>query len=289
VISAIAIATKNAAAVPAPSPKPLLEVTAKATKNSVEVKDWLSTGDTAFLDDQVAFSTLPPDLYGAQWLKQNRKYSEEISWRTTQNADVFVAIDSLKEAKQEWLRGFSKTPTGVQLNDGTFYAVWKKRVEAGESFSYEGNLNVLVMANPATTMEPAFDLKPVTSYKAVAAKLSGPGLLKSKIDGKDRVLFKQASAENKITWSIEVGVGDIYSLTISYNNPAAGIINGHLQLLAGDGTLMKEEDVELTPTRPGKSNYITTTTGSMINAGSYQVVFTAKGAEGVTLNALDVQ
>ncbi|HET7897067.1 MAG TPA: glycoside hydrolase family 2, partial [Flavisolibacter sp.] len=138
-------------------------------------------------------------------------------------------------------------------------------------------------------MEPAYDLKPVTSYKAVAAKLFGPGLQKTKIDGKDRVLFEKASPENKIEWTMAVGVGDMYSLTISYNNPSQQLVKGRLQVLASDGTLMKEEAVELTPTRPGKSNYISTTTGSMINAGNYKVTLTAKEAEGVMLNALDVQ
>ncbi|HET7898178.1 MAG TPA: hypothetical protein VFL47_10920, partial [Flavisolibacter sp.] len=98
-----------------------------------------------------------------------------------------------------------------------------------------------------------------------------------------------ASPENRIEWTMSVGVGDIYSLTISYNNPLQQVVKGHLQVLASDGTLMKEEVVEMTPTRPGKSNYISTTTGSMINAGDYKVILTAKEAEGVTLNALDVQ
>ena len=129
----------------------------------------------------------------------------------------------------------------------------------------------------------------MASYKAFNAILKGPGLTRGKVDGKDRVIFEQASAQNAVEWPIAVGVGDMYSLTISYNNPLSKTLRGHLQLIAADGTLMKKEEVELTPTRPGKSNYINTTTGSMINAGNYKVLFTASEASGLSINALEVQ
>jgi beta-galactosidase len=138
-------------------------------------------------------------------------------------------------------------------------------------------------------MEPAYDLKPINNYKAVNAKLSGPSVVKGKIDGKDRVIFKGPSADNTIAWSISTGVADVYSITLSYNNPVEKKVAGHLKLVAADGTLLKEEDVEFTPTREGKTNYISTTTGTMINAGQYTVLLTAPAAENLLINSLDVQ
>ena len=149
--------------------------------------------------------------------------------------------------------------------------------------------NYLVMAVHASAIEPAYDLKPVTSYKAFNATLKGPALKKGQVDGKDRAIFEKASNDNVIEWSISTGVADTYSFTISYNNPTNEIMKGHLQFLSADGTLMREEDVEFTPTRPGKSNYINSGTGSMINAGYYLVRLTAKDAVGLSVNALDVQ
>ena len=52
---------------------------------------------------------------------------------------------------------------------------------------------------------------------------------------------------------------------------------------------MKEETIVFTPTRQGKSNYITTNTGTMINAGNYKLRLSSKEAEGVSINSLDVQ
>ena len=111
---------------------------------------------------------------------------------------------------------------------------------------------------------------------------------KGQVDGKDRAIFENASAD-KVEWNFTVGVADIYSLTVSYNNPLQKNLTGRLQLLSADGTMMKEEAVVFTPTRVGKSNYITTNTGSMINAGHYKLRLTANDAAGLSVNALDVQ
>jgi beta-galactosidase len=52
---------------------------------------------------------------------------------------------------------------------------------------------------------------------------------------------------------------------------------------------MKTEELELAPTKGGKWNYAATSTGSMINAGKYLVKLTAIAAEGLAIDALDVQ
>ena len=147
----------------------------------------------------------------------------------------------------------------------------------------------LIAFTPVSGIEPAYDLKAVASYKAFNARISGPGINKGQVDGKDRVIFTKASGENKLDWDITVGVADTYSLTITYHNPHEKIVKGRLELRAADGTLMKEEEVEFTPTRPGKSNYINSSTGSMINAGNYTVRLTSDEAEQISINALDVQ
>jgi beta-galactosidase len=151
------------------------------------------------------------------------------------------------------------------------------------------NQMYLVMAQPASDMQPAYDLKPLATFKAVDAKWQGPGISRGQVDGKDRVVFQKASSKNILEWSFNIGVADRYSLTISYNNPHATNISGKLQLLATDGTIMKEEEIMFTPTRAGKSNYINSSTGTMVNAGNYKLRLISKEAEGLSINSLDVQ
>jgi hypothetical protein len=91
-----------------------------------------------------------------------------------------------------------------------------------------------------------------------------------------------------VEWNISIGAADVYSLTIAYNNPHNETMKGKLQFFAADGTLMKEEMVEFTATKPAKSNYINSSTGTMVNAGNYKVRLSSN-AEGISINSLDVQ
>jgi len=104
---------------------------------------------------------------------------------------------------------------------------------------------VPVIVKPVVAIEPAYDAKPVTKYKVV-----------------DTV------------WTISVGVGDMYSLTVRYRVSAP--VMGKLEVRMEDGTLIKEEEVRLLATAAGKWNYFTTSTGTMINAGKYRVKFVCK-------------
>jgi hypothetical protein len=88
---------------------------------------------------------------------------------------------------------------------------------------------------------------------------------------------------------IAIGAADEYSITLKYHSPGAENIQGELSVLSADGTLVKKETVTLNTTRPGKWNYITTSTGSMINAGHYIIRFKAENAAGISVNGVDVQ
>ena len=117
---------------------------------------------------------------------------------------------------------------------------------------------------PATNLEPAYDSKPVISYKN--ARVAG----------------------DTTEWTIDVGVGDAYSLTVKYRwlaKPITAILEVRLE----DGTLIKTEPVTLATTLPAKWNYITTTTGTMINAGRYKVRLIVHAQEELRVSELQVQ
>ena len=302
IISAIAIGTLNKNIKPAPSPQALFKITRvydSTVSNHWTVEDWLDLGDEQFVNEKTSFRSLPPELFGAQWIKAPRliNISSKPDIGTIQllnDADIYIAIDSLIKKKPAWLKDFANTKNIIETDLGNTYHVFKKRLLKGElvTLGSEGTSPsgmYLVIAVPVSSIEPAYDLKPVISYKAFNATLQGTGLIKGTVDGKDRAIFKKASADNKLEWIISIGAADIYSFTVTYNNPHAEKIKGLLQFLAADGTLMKEEVVEFTPTKPGKLNYINSSTGTMVNAGNYLLRLTSAEAEGISVNALDVQ
>ena len=297
VISAIAIATMDKNVRPAPSAKSIMNVVDPGA-NRWSVNDWLDVGDLQYLNSKISFSSLPPELFGAEWISHNKTLNEGESMPTiqvTRDADIFIA-DNSGGANGLHSKGFESTNSVIQNDEGKTFLVFKRRFKKGEILSFGGaimpepqDVDFIFLAQPASIIEPAYDLKTVSTYKAVDAKWKGPGILKGQVDGKDRVMFKNASADNVLEWNFHVGVGDMYSLTLSYNNSLPKDIKGNLQLLSADGTLMSQEEIIFTPTRPGKSNYINSNTGTMINAGNYILRLRSKDAEGLSINSLDVQ
>jgi beta-galactosidase len=307
VISAIAIASLNKnikAAKPSPSLIQNLNVNNRSASKNWTLQSWLDTGDKEYTDGNIAFSALPPELYGAEWIQTPKvlnaaKNSTIATFTVTNDADVFIGVNTKIITIPVWLKDYENTNTFIEndFDGGQRFAVYRKRFKKGATISLGGNgslnnktsIMYPVVVLPVSNMQPAYDLKPVTSYKAIDGKLYGLGLIKGIINGKDRVIFNKPSADNLLEWKFDVGVADMYSLSVSYNNPGAKTINGTIEILSADKTLLKKEDIEFKATRPGKSNYISMTTGTMINAGKYIVQLRAKEAIGLSINSLDVQ
>lgn len=293
VISAIAIATKDMKAVAAaPSPGLIsnLVVTDAALAKKVKAKSWLNTGDQQYTDSGVAFTTLPPTLYGAEWIQvpvlpASEKLTNWASFTVTADADVFIAMDSSLQ-RLAWLKEYEDTKSTLQNTKGKTFRLLRKRFSANTNVVLSSSGTVIV--NPVTTLQPPFDQKPTTGYKMDQAVTTGEGSTRQTINKRESVVFtKPAGAQVDVT--INTGVGDVYSITIRYTNPSAATKKGHWQLIAADGTVMKTEAIEFTNSREGKWNYFTTTSGSMINAGKYTVRIIAEDAEGVAIGGVDVQ
>jgi beta-galactosidase len=298
VIAAIAIATKDTkakAAAPSPALISNLSVTDPALAKKVNARSWLNTGDKQYSDANIAFSALPPTLYGAEWIQipviAGGKLSA--SFVVTDDADVFIAIDSSLQLP-EWMKDYEDTKTTLHNSKSACFKLYRKRFSANATVILGGNgsppsggVGGGVIVTPVTTLQPPFDQKPTTSIKMDQAVSTGEGSTRQTINKRESVVFtKPAGAQ--VDFTIIPGVADVYSITIRYSN-SAETRKGSWQLIAADGTVMKTEAIEFTNTREGKWNYFTTTTGSMINAGKYTVRITATNAEGVAIGGLDVQ
>ena len=295
-ISAIAIASHDTGIKAAPATRSIIQnlIEPRIQWSPWLVRQWADAGDEQFVKLKIHFRALPPILYGAEWLQTSSQAAKisgnaKAQFTVSKDADVYVSYER-SLTKPQWLSDFSDTKDTIENSEGTIYAVYKKRFLRNDTVHLEQNQSdkYSVFAVSTSTMEPAYDLKPITSYKASKAKLSGT-VLAGMVDGKERAIFSTASAGNEINWEISIGAADIYSLTISYNNPVEKTVKGKLQFFAGDGTLIKEEDANFISTKPGKSNYINSSTGTMINAGNYKVRLTSNTAKGLSINSLDIQ
>jgi hypothetical protein len=239
------------------------------------------------------FSKLPSALYGAEWLQPltpNAGQAPRATFRVSTAADVYIALDAKQTIRPDWLKTYEDTKTTLETAEGggRSYRVFRQRFAAGAVVAL-GASPCLVAVQRASTIEPAYDLKPVTGYKPATARVSGPGMVKETVNTKESLTFKEASG-GAVEWTIQTGVADTYSLTFRYANQLAKPLTAKLTIMGADGKLLiKEENVELVPSKAGKWNYLATSTGTMINAGSYRVKLTAIDAAGLSVSGLEVQ
>ncbi|MBO0947906.1 malectin domain-containing carbohydrate-binding protein [Fibrella forsythiae] len=297
ILSAIAIATANLTAKPAAAPASLiteLQTTEKPAKWSVQT--WLDTGHKQYADEQTAFRTLPANLYGVEWIRGPGNAGNVPGFTVSANADVFVGLRSRTTIKPAWLTDFEDTKTSFENGLGEHFQVYRKRYDKG-TMIYLGEPGgagsgtfspFTVMVAPVSTIEPAYDLKPTTTYTVASVRFAGSEVVKDSLNDRLVATIRKAAGP-VLDWTMTTGVADTYAMTLRYANPTTKTLTVKLELLLADGTRIKEETVELAPSRPGKWNLFTTSTGTMINAGTYTVRLMAIDAEGLSLYQLIVQ
>lgn len=292
IISAIAIATLNQKAVPAPSSPGIISDLKVSGKDADKwsVQSWMDIGDQAFANSQIRFSQLPPVLYGADWIrKPEQMMGDEATFKLNSAGDVFVAVDAKQRELPEWLKDYSPAGFSIQTdeNGGTKLTVYKKRFSAGVAVKIENNDRCIIAVLPISTLAPATDLRPVVSIKATSAELHGSGVIPDTIGSKNVLRFNANGGE--ITFDIAPGVGDKYDLRFKYYNTSGKTLTAKMELMAADGTLMKQETLQFKPTKKGKSGTVATDTGTSINAGNYKVTLKAVDAGGLMVSGLEMQ
>lgn len=285
-ISGIAIASAHKNITPAKESQSIIDSESKTLT-------WMDLGDQQYADQQVYFTSLPSALYGAEWIQTNSQAQSAPEFKVTGDADVYVAVDASVNGRLKWLSDYEDTQTTIKNNKGQVFNVYKKSYLKGitikPGLNHVNSAMYTIAVLPKTSMQPAYDLKTVTTYKAIDAHLIGKGMVKEALMGRDRITFKKPSGD-VLEWHMVVGVADTYSLTVKYHNPFERSLKGKLEVLTLDGTVLKPaEAIEFKQTRKGKWNYFSTTTGTMINAGTYRVRLIAEDVEGLSIDALDVQ
>lgn len=292
IVCAIAVATKNKETRPAAASSSLISNFKKnGGANTWQTCSWLNTGDKVYADKDILFASLPPELYGAEWLKVSSARQSgnavQASFTTSDAADVYVAVaDNIKELPA-WLNGFSDAQKKIITNEngGKQFSLKHKRVAKNTLIEVKDNYTVFV--NPASNMEGAYDLKPTTKYEAEMATLTDLQVAKEELYGKQYVAFDKG-AKGSISWSIYTGVADVYALHFKYLNTTGKKITMRMKLIATDGLLITDTLVEF-PVREGKWGVADSSTGSFINAGTYNIILSPVDSEGLKVDALEVQ
>jgi hypothetical protein len=247
---------------------------------------WLDIGDKQYHDENISFNSLPSFLYGADWtqyLNRNGKGPNTIKV----DKDTYLYVSVKKNSNP--VIGFENINEEIVTdeNGGTVYTVYRKLCPKDSIAVISYGAEAITAHHPATNMQPAYDLKPITQYKSNGVKLS-EGVVKENFAGRDCAVIKTNEAVT-IEYPIQTGVADIYSITMKYYYGKQTPVKGRLQLIGAGNTMMLDEAVQFTFTNTGKWNQFTTNTGNMINAGNYIVRLVITGAEDLAISGIDIQ
>jgi beta-galactosidase len=286
IISAIAIATLKPGVKTGSDPAQYF--TNLSCKDCRE-ENWLDIGDKPFRNSPATLNDLPPNLYGANWLSfLNNSNPGAISFTIAKESDLFIGIDS-NLTIPAWLKEYERTGTKLVTDEkgGKQYAVYRKRVPPNTFMELIADQPLMIVLNEASTLQPAYDLKPISPYRINTAQLS-EGAEKQHFGGREVAMVK-STAPVSVQWPVTTGVADYYSLTVKYFWPADSILNGRVQLIGAGGSMMLDEKVQFSFTREGKWNQFTLHTPTMINAGNYTVKLLMENAKGLAVSGIDIQ
>jgi beta-galactosidase len=278
-ISAIAISSKKG--VYAEVPKTGVTAGCECTSQS-----WLDEGVKQYAEDSITFLSIPSNLLGASWIKYTNAYDNTVNgayFEVKKETDVFLGID--RDLDSSRLEGLEFMQTYIVTDEKGYkaYPIYRTRLRAGTTTQFHFPFIAWL---PASTLQPAYDLKQSKAYRTNIASFLR-GVAKGNLSGRECAQVKSAD-EVSIEWPIQTGVADIYSITLNYYYPK-DTVNANLQLIQAGGTMMQDEPIHFTFTRPGKWNSITINTGSMINAGNYIVRLTGKGLEGLAVSGIEIK
>lgn len=292
IISAIAIAAKEKIKA-APADNLITNFTPiDAAAKDWQLKTWLTRGQPQYIGGNVAFSNLSPELYGADWIQTKRARNTGgtlANFSVSRNADVFIALDS-QSAKPEWMNDYADAKKLIATADGHVLKLYTKRVAKGSVVLLQGNGSepmYSVFVTPVSFLEPAYDLKPTIKYEAETAKIAGATVPNELYKERKYVRIDHPTGDS-ISWSFNLGVADKYAVRFKYINHTGKPILMMMKLLAADGTLMKGERVEF-PATGEKWAIVDNSTGTMINAGSYQIILSSIGEEGLGIDGIEIQ
>jgi hypothetical protein len=133
-------------------------------------------------------------------------------------------------------------------------------------------------------------VRPVLRYEAEDARFTGARLVAEPAGHSGSGAVELRGGGSLLEWTVVLGVGDRYGLSLRYATASPVVVPAELSLLASDGTLLHREAVELKPEAPGAAwGTLRTTTGTSLNAGSYRVRLAPRGEASVVVDVLEVE
>lgn len=162
----------------------------------------------------------------------------------------------------------------------------KPAVFAPTGWSWAKAEKDVVAKMPAELLPVDENARKAVDYQAEDAKIKGKHTVKE--FKKQTGVFFDGTKPASIEWTIQTGLAQVYALRFKYMNTSGAPIAVNLKLIAPNGSILKDDTLNI-PVTPEKWRMLSTTTGSYINAGQYRVIISAPNLNGVSFDALEIQ
>ena len=137
---------------------------------------------------------------------------------------------------------------------------------------------------PAEMLPKDENARAAVTYEAEDAKCEGK-FEKKEWKKQTGVFF---NGKGSVEWTISTGLAQVYALRFKFMNTNKEAVAVNLKLIAPNGAVLKNDNINL-PDTPEKWRMLSTTTGGYINAGTYKVIISAPDLSGVAFDSLEVQ
>ena len=293
-ISGIAISSKghDIKASPASS-KTIKDFTCNI--NEASVQSWLDTGQPQYSDEKVAFSQLPYQLYGADWIRFPSQAKKVLgSFRALSASHVYVLMDSRVEDLPAWLDGFEGLEQNAANAGGVSFHVYKKALKAGENFIFgeNGKASTETLSMYSLVLVEDYEMgegeeqRPVEVHEAEKGSVAG-AIRKGNFKKSDYVSFEDDAA-NAFSWESNPGLAGTFLIRFRYMNNTNHPLKIRLQIIADNGVVMRDDMIDF-PVADEKWKILNTTSGSMLNAGKYIIRISGDGMKGLWLDRVEFQ
>ncbi len=284
VISAIAVASIVRTPSAPPSPGLITWVKERDWRKFA----WMDTGERQHADGSSTIVHLPPAMYGAEWLKASREGVSACTFTVGARAQVFVAIDLAEPMRPAGMDDFSPLGDTLLNSDGERFPVWVREyargdtVRIGSASAREYSVAVNYFADMGE--EPA--ARPVTKQTGEQAKSGG----KIETGTLRRDNFVTLAAPGSfLEWEVNPGLAGTYLLRFRYMNLSRRAVPMQLEIInALNGVVMKRDKIEFPPA-DDKFRIVSTSTGSMINAGLYKVRLTVPDDSAIEIESFEFE
>ena len=283
ILSAISIATKDKKIKGASaSPRNIQDV---VSNSEFKIGSWLNINSEQFSDSDVAFTQLPSEVFGADYLQFSDKSKSSGSFVTKEDSEIYLFHES-----KDSISGYNKLEEKAKNSKGIVFTVFNKKVIKGEKVFFEKDSKSSTIAVvPTYDMGEKDDSRPVVLFEAENAKSIGIGIgiEKGNFKKSDYVEFTKKTP-NSIQFEVKPGVAGIYLMRFRFMNRNETPIKVRFKMEDAYGIMMRNDEIEFPPASE-KWKVLNTTSGGYINAGTYKITIESEDMKGLLLDSFEFQ